>query len=74
MANGHHWQCWIELPEDASIELKVALRLMCESLGKNYTSTDIILCEGSHAKCLKFWKHNRTIAGIETHLGYALKD
>ncbi len=76
MSNRHHWQAWVELPQSASAELKAALRLVCEALGRNYdpAGNDIVVCEGGHAKCLAYRKAHRTIAGLETHIGYTLED
>ena len=73
MAQRHHWQVWAELPKDASQELKDAIMAMSELLNGGCTieDGDVIMCRGSRAKCLSFYKkHNR--GKLELHFGYSI--
>lgn len=76
MQQRHHWQVWAELPQDASQELKDALISMGQLLNNpvRIDGQDVILCEGSHTTCLKFYKGNRKASKVELHLGYAIPE
>ncbi len=65
--NGHHWQVWTE----GFVNFR-STDNDGEQDGARY-NTVTVECEGSHAKCLKYYRqHGGAVAGL--HLGYTLED
>jgi len=72
MAQRHHWQVWAELPENASQELKDTILQIGALFNQpvRLEGRDVIMCEGSQAKCKKFYNDNRKRSKVELHFGY----
>lgn len=62
----HHWQVWRESDPHKGERFRLVNR---ESGSRDQTPTKKILCEGSHATCLSYYKkHGGSKAGL--HLGF----